>query len=266
VPETLFDRVQAVLRGAGRVSPHHLNNPDFPLRRFVVCDACGTPLTGSAPRGRSKRYSYYHCRRCKGVSVRHEVLEGRFLALLGSLRPKVPYMKLFRAVVMDLWKKRLAQAGSLQTELAARLQQLQQRESILDDTYLFEKRIDAATYERQRDKLREDIAVARIDLEDAKLEEIDVEGVLGFAEHVLTDAARLWTEAPLEQKQRLQRALFPEGLRLKAGRFGTAVTCLAFTTLAKSGGADSDLASPEGPALNYEPVFQGIWMSNRPAA
>ena len=45
----------------------------------------------------------------------------------------------------------------------------------------------------------------RIELEDAKLDEIDLEGVLGFAEHVLTNAARLWMEASPEQNHGFRR-------------------------------------------------------------
>lgn len=71
-----------------------------------------------------------------------------------------------------------------------RLAGLQGREGLLEDAYLYEKRIDSATYERLRDKLREEIALCRIELEDVRLEEIDVEGLLGFAEHVLGNAAR----------------------------------------------------------------------------
>ena len=55
VSEALFRRVGAVLAGPAP-TPHDLNNPEFPLRRFVVCDLCATPLTGSAPKGRSRRY------------------------------------------------------------------------------------------------------------------------------------------------------------------------------------------------------------------
>jgi hypothetical protein len=55
------------------------------------------------------------------------------------------------------------------------------------------------------------MALASIDLEAAGQEEIDVEGLLGFAEYVLTNAARLWMEATAEQRPRLQCALFPEG-------------------------------------------------------
>jgi len=58
------------------------------------------------------------------------------------------------------------------------LEGLQRREALLDEGFLFARSIDNATYERQRDKVREEIALARIELEDANLEEIDLEGVL----------------------------------------------------------------------------------------
>jgi hypothetical protein len=69
--------------------------------------------------------------------------------------------------------------------------------------------------------------------------------VLAFAEHLVTNAARLWMELPLDQKQQLQQVLFPEGLRFDGEKFGTAVTCLAFKQLAESKGDESSLASPK---------------------
>ncbi len=250
IPKALFFRVQGVL-GRGVAPSHRLNNPEFPLRRFVRCDRCSKPMTGSSPKGRTKRYAYYHCRQCKGVSIRREALEARFVEALDLLRPKVEFMGLFRAVVLDVWKKRVALAGTVRDDMEARLAGLRHREAQLDEAYVYEKRIDSGTYERQRDKLREDIALCRIELQDARVDEIDVEGLLGFAEHVLSAASRLWLEASADGKQRLQRALFPEGLRFRDGRFGTAVTCLAFTQLAEAGGDESRMASPTG----FEPVF-----------
>ena len=57
---------------------------------------------------------------------------------------------------------------------------------------------------------------------EATLEGYDVEGVLAFAEHVILNAARLWTEVSSDQKQRLQKVLFPEGVPFANGEFGTA--------------------------------------------
>ena len=73
------------------------------------------------------------------------------------------------------------------------------------DAFLHRGLIDQRTYQRQVDKLDEEITLAETALHDARLDELDVEGVLAFAECVLTNAGRLWLEASLEQKQRLQR-------------------------------------------------------------
>ena len=43
VSEDVFHRVQRALKNPNGPISHRLNNPEFPLRRFVVCDACDTP-------------------------------------------------------------------------------------------------------------------------------------------------------------------------------------------------------------------------------
>jgi len=45
--------------------------------------------------------------------------------------------------------------------------------------------------------------------------------VLNFAEHVILDAARLWTEFSSEQKQRLQKVFFPQGVTFAEGNYKT---------------------------------------------
>mgnify|MGYP000306565839 CR=1 FL=1 len=72
------------------------------------------------------------------------------------------------------------------------------------------------------------------------------EGVLGFAEHVLTNAARLWAELGIDGKQELQQALFPQGLSFDGQEFGTAVTSLAFKHFEALRPTGTDLASPRG--------------------
>ncbi len=79
----------------------------------------------------------------------------------------------------------------------------------------------------------------------------------GAGEHVLTNAARLWMELGLTQKQQLQRVLFPEGLRFDGERFGTVVTCLAFKKLGENGGPKSGVASPSIPSWNQIAAWLG---------
>jgi hypothetical protein len=122
---------------------------------------------------------------------------------------------------------------------SARITLLRRREAALDDAYVFERRVDASTYERQRDMLREEIALVQIELEDARIDVVDIEGLLEFAEHLLANASRLWMEASPNKRQQLQRVLFPEGLRFRDGGLGTAVSCFAFTQLAAIGDGKS---------------------------
>jgi site-specific DNA recombinase len=250
VSEVLFRRVGAVLAGPAP-TPHDLNNPEFPLRRFVVCDLCATPLTGSAPKGRSRRYPYYHCRKCKGVSVKKEQLEARFLDLLQSTQPRPEFMRLFRDIVLDVWKARQRDGAEIEARLRGRLSDLEHRESTVERAFLFDKHIDHATYERQRNELRDAMTMVTMELENVRSNELDIEGLLRFSEDVLCNAARLWTDAAPEQKQRLQAALFPQGLRMRDGGFGTVVTSLAFKYFGGDSGSNSGMASPTG----FEPVF-----------
>src|SRR5262245_23734615 len=105
-------------------------------------------------------------------------------------------------------------------------------------------------YEPQRDKLNEEIASAEMAAHEAKLEELDIEAVINFSQHVLLNAARLWTTFSLNQKQRLQKVIFPEGLVYFPEGFGTAVTSPIFSILQ----GESTLKRNLAPQVGLEPT------------
>jgi hypothetical protein len=111
--------------------------------------------------------------------------------------------------------------------------------------------IDRETYEEHVARLNEQIAVTQLELHDARLEELDVEAVLEFARHLVLNAGQMWIQASLDQRQRLQGVLFPEGLTYADGAIGTAVTCPVFSYLGAVPGAVYGLVSPTG----FEPVL-----------
>ena len=102
----------------------------------------------------------------------------------------------------------------------------------LDEAFLFERSIDIETYDRHAEKLREELTLVRIERHSGQLEELDVEGILAFAERVLPRAADLWVQASLEQRQRFQQLFFPDGIAFDGNGFvGTGVTAPAFSYL-----------------------------------
>ena len=65
---------------------------------------------------------------------------------------------------------------------------------------LYAETIDLTSYERQRDRLRQELTLTQIDKHSVDLEKFDVEGILAFAERVLPRASDLWVQASLNQK------------------------------------------------------------------
>jgi hypothetical protein len=69
------------------------------------------------------------------------------------------------------------------------------------------------------------LSVAKIDHHAEAVDELDVEGILAFAERILPRASDLWVQALLDYKQPLQQLFFPEGVAFDRNRLNrTAVT------------------------------------------
>ena len=92
--------------------------------------------------------------------------------------------------------------------------------------------------------LREELTLAQIDHHTEAVDELDVQGILAFAERILPRASDLWVQASLDYKQRLQQLFFPEGIAFDGNRFNrTAATAPLFNYLAPSESADEKMVS-----------------------
>jgi hypothetical protein len=100
-------------------------------------------------------------------------------------------------------------------------------------------------------RLRVEIETAERELREADLEQMDLEAVLAFAEKLVERPRQLWLESTLEQKQRLQRVFFPDGVKYTKDGFGTAVSNSFFNVLRDVSEQKATLASPTG----FEPVL-----------
>jgi hypothetical protein len=61
----------------------------------------------------------------------------------------------------------------------------------LDEAFLYESSVDRTTYEEQRDKLREELTLAELELSEARVEQFDIDGALDKAISVLNNASTL---------------------------------------------------------------------------
>ena len=85
--------------------PRARSHADFPLRGFVKCGYCTEPLTGSWSKGRNRYYGYYHCQDgCTRATK--DAMAGQFEEFVRQLQPNAGYMRLYREIVLDVWRKK----------------------------------------------------------------------------------------------------------------------------------------------------------------
>ena len=107
----------------------------FSAARFVRCDMCGRPLTGSWSKGRNGHYAYYHCQRqCRAVNVSKAALEGAFVDELALLQPTPGYMRLVKDRILHVWEQRRAEANDRTAEQQRRVGAIQQKMDKLDES------------------------------------------------------------------------------------------------------------------------------------
>lgn len=255
VDDATFFRTQAILEGktTGPASFQKIN-PDFPLRGFVRCGSCGSPLTGGYSKGRSNSYPYYHCwkKDCRNVSVRSEVLEAAFVEELSRVQPTKPAIRLFKEVMEDVWAIRQTESLELQGRLSRRLEALEKRRDALESALLYDRTITKETYSRQSTKLSGEIGRAETELQNCIYNQVDLTGLLDQSTKLLGSLKSSWMTRDHHLKRSLQAAIYPEGVSYTSDGLRTAVTSSIFKVLQGIDVGDSHLATPTG----FEPVFQ----------
>jgi hypothetical protein len=169
---------------------------------------------------------------CRDINISKPTLEGLFVDVLARLQPTPGYMRLVKQRVVVVWDRLRSDVKEKAEAVDRRIGAIKKKLDRLDNAFLFEQTIDIDTYDRHKERPHEELTLLQIDHHATELEELDVEGILAFAERVLPRAADLWVQASLEQRQRLQQLFFPEGIAFDGKAFvRTAVTAAGFNWL-----------------------------------
>lgn len=103
-PSVFYD-VQDVLEGRKRKLGTKIVTQDMlALNGFVICPKCGKVLTGSASKGRTAHYHYYHCNATCGYRTRAEEANTIFEEHLKDFVLNADAAMLFKSVIMDVFK------------------------------------------------------------------------------------------------------------------------------------------------------------------
>jgi hypothetical protein len=89
---------------------------------------------------------------------------------------------------------------------------------------VYQQSLTRAEFDEMRISLEQELAEAENHLCHARLNEIEIDSALDFAEDLLLNAAAVWERCSLNLKQRLQQVLFPGGVEYANGVYRTQQT------------------------------------------
>lgn len=214
-----WQKLQRVLDGKKPIAappPRQRLRPEFPLRRFLCCPKCKSPVRGYFSVGRrGNRFQYYDCHNapCRfrvPVARAHEL----FVNLLREVTPTPTLLNLFRRVVLDVWEKESKSLGaesdamhkevlSLREEKASLIQLM--KRSCENAALLAELHKDFERVERQ-------LSLTTLSHKDREVEKYDAEAVAGTCQTFLENVSELWQRWPVEAQSKIQRLVLPGGI------------------------------------------------------
>ena len=215
-----YQRIKTRMAGIGYAARKKNINADFPLRGFVECADCGTPLTGYWARAKYSDHAYYQCfkKGCEsyGKSIRKADIEGAVERLLERVTPDAKLLGVAKSIFTKLWQKKADLAAQEQKALADELAKLDKQVA-----QLLDRVVDAsvpsviAAYEDKIRKLEEDKLLVREKMSSAGEPASTYEDTLRTALDFLANPWNLWKSGDLEQQKLVLKLTFSERLRFK---------------------------------------------------
>lgn len=222
ISEELFNKVQNLLKG--KVSQRKLYeklNDETPLRAIVTCSKCGGKLTSSASKGRSRYYTYYHCR--NGCTERipadqaHEALLNYFDEV--AVKPEIE--KLYLEVMKAIFSANESSRDQDIRKLKENLVSAEKKLASLEEKYVLNE-IERDSYAFMKPRFKEEIVKLKEQLSDLDSKETNYTKYLNSGINLLQNLRQYYETASVPNKQKLVGSIFPENFTIENGTCRTA--------------------------------------------
>ncbi len=248
-----YQQIQDRLQGKAKAPARADLNRDFPLRGFVECDECGSPLTAAWSKGRKKRYPYYVCHK-KGCpsyrkSIRRSDLEGEFEKLLSEMRPVRATEEVVMAMLKDIWAQRVANGREQRARIRSEIRSLQkEEESFLDRIVKTNNPAVIEAYEKRICSIQQRCLVLH-EASEGKEDRVEEDFSKKFepALDFISNPHKIWKNHGYEWKQAVLRLAFSERLKYSRERgVRTPNFTFPFSVLSQRTIGQEDLVEPRG--------------------
>ena len=225
VSDELFDRVQYIITKKGkRQSGYVVDNPDFPLRNFVVSEQ-GHKMDGAWAKGNGRnKLPYYRFRGLNGYNTHKEVLEDKFRAFTKQYEYSAKYADLLNDAIKLNWEQRNQSGKKTKNQNEKKITELKQKQGLV-----IEKNLNGVIpdnlLKEQLERINTEIGKLTDNVQDyTNLDNVQevLDYSLWFMQNLSTETEKL----EIERRKKLQRFLFPQGIIFDGQKLRTIKTAL----------------------------------------
>ena len=211
VSEELFLKVNGKLNQTGYGEKINKDADELPLKKFVKSSVCGTPYTGYL--ARKKGLWYYKNNRpgsCENRSARK--MNVKFAELLKKYHIKdEKYKEPLKDIIINLFVELNQEIITQSQENEKQINKLEKQIERLEERYVFEE-INKTQYDKFKQKLEQEKEELRAEFEKKNFNLSNLEKAVEKAINYSFNLSDMWVSGDLEQKRKLQRMVFPEGI------------------------------------------------------
>ena len=155
---------------------------------------------------------------------------------------------------MDVWETKQQELTRKISSQQDHLSDLRNRRSRIINAFLHEQSITQDVYEEELATVTDNISTSQTEISKLQNHNLDIDRLFNASAWVLRNSSNTWVSADLEGKQRLQQALFPEGLEYSMEEgYSNPRIAKAFNVIEASKASPSKLAGEQG----FEPRLYG---------
>ncbi len=207
--------------------------PELPLKAFAKDEVSLSPFTGYKQKG-----IYYYKTREKGtgVNVRADHLNRLFIGEMSKLEFKAQHMKKLEDLIARILQEKLSDKLQEQAEMKRRLTALLQKQEQLEVRFI-EGEITRDLFDKYRQKYEQELTELQQEIEKTAVNSSNLEKAVQKGLELAQNVRQIWVSSEYEEKQRLQKLIYPEGLlynkqndTVRTPKINTLFSLIAYST------------------------------------
>ena len=214
----IYQRIQSRLQSTVKIAARPDINKDFPLRGFVLCSDCGSPMTACWSKSKTgKKHPYYMCHKqgcpSRRKSIKRDEIEAAFEDILSNIQPSKNLTDVADAMFKKAWEIINEQEKESKQAIKQELHETEKKiTTFLDRIVNAESTTVIQAYEQRITILEKDKLVLQEKLEKKTTKRRPFDEMFELAMRFLSNPWKVWELGTLEHKRTVLKLTFKDRL------------------------------------------------------